>query len=210
MKKWILTLTAVALSALGASAQTVSLSYDDGNNGFGLLTEKPHEVKLNLLTTAIFLHPEVAYDYTINTDLSVGGRVSFNIKNDNDYAGQTLGNFQVSPYVRWHFYKNTRGNALRGFYVEGNIAYTNYETQTYTNGLDHVSPVYGHPAEGTEGKVETSSANQFGLGVGAGYRWVTKGAWSFELGSVFGRNLLNNNDATRIYWNTIFSIGKRF
>ena len=201
MKKWILALTAVALASFGASAQTVSLSYDDGNNGFRLLTEKPHEVKLNLITSTVMLHPEVAYDYTINTDLSVGGRVSFNIKNDNDQADETLGNFQISPYVRWHFYKNTTGNALRGFYVEGNMAYTNY---TYVsnrilnvNDPEHIMTT------------EKSKANQFGLGVGAGYRWITKGAWSFELGAVAGRNLLNN-DAPNVYWNTIFSIGKRF
>lgn len=201
MKKWILALTAVALASFGATAQTVSLSYDDGNNGFKLLTEKPHEVKLNLITSTVMLHPEVAYDYTINTDLSVGGRVSFNIKNDNDQADETLGNFQISPYVRWHFYKNTSGNALRGFYVEGNMAYTNY---TYVsnrilnvNDPEHIMTT------------EKSKANQFGLGVGAGYRWITKGAWSFELGSVVGRNLLNN-DAPNVYWNTIFSIGKRF
>lgn len=202
MKKWILGLTAIALSALGTTAQTVSLSYDDGNNGFSLLTEKPHEVKLNLLTTAVLLHPEVAYDYTINTDLSVGGRVSFNIKNDKDVAGQTLGNFQVSPYVRWHFYRNTRGNALRGFYVEGNLAYTNY-TYVSNRTLNVNDP------ENIKMTTEESKANQFGLGVGAGYRWITKGAWSFELGSVVGRNLLNN-DAPTIYWSTIFSIGKRF
>nr|WP_311520922.1 autotransporter outer membrane beta-barrel domain-containing protein [uncultured Porphyromonas sp.] len=201
MKKWILVLAVVALASFGASAQTVSLSYDDGNNGFRLLTEKPHEVKLNLITSTVMLHPEVAYDYTINTDLSVGGRVSFNIKNDNDQADETLGNFQISPYVRWHFYKNTSGNALRGFYVEGNMAYTNY---TYVsnrilnvNDPEHIMTT------------EKSKANQFGLGVGAGYRWITKGAWSFELGSVVGRNLLNN-DAPNVYWNTIFSIGKRF
>ena len=181
--------------------RTVSLSYDDGNNGFKLLTEKPHEVKLNLITSTVMLHPEVAYDYTINTDLSVGGRVSFNIKNDNDQADETLGNFQISPYVRWHFYKNTSGNALRGFYVEGNMAYTNY---TYVsnrilnvNDPEHIMTT------------EKSKANQFGLGVGLGYRWITKGAWSFELGAVAGRNLLNN-DAPNVYWNTIFSIGKRF
>lgn len=201
MKKWILVLAVVALASFGASAQTVSLSYDDGNNGFKLLTEKPHEVKLNLITSTVMLHPEVAYDYTINTDLSVGGRVSFNIKNDNDQADETLGNFQISPYVRWHFYKNTSGNALRGFYVEGNMAYTNY---TYVsnrilnvNDPEHIMTT------------EESKANQFGLGVGAGYRWITKGAWSFELGAVAGRNLLNN-DAPNVYWNTIFSIGKRF
>lgn len=201
MKKWILALAVVALASFGATAQTVSLSYDDGNNGFKLLTEKPHEVKLNLITSTVMLHPEVAYDYTINTDLSVGGRVSFNIKNDNDQADETLGNFQISPYVRWHFYKNTSGNALRGFYVEGNMAYTNY---TYVsnrilnvNDPEHIMTT------------EKSKANQFGLGVGAGYRWITKGAWSFELGSVVGRNLLNN-DAPNVYWNTIFSIGKRF
>lgn len=201
MKKWILALTVVVLASFGATAQTVSLSYDDGNNGFRLLTEKPHEVKLNLITSTVMLHPEVAYDYTFNTDLSVGGRVSFNIKNDNDQADETLGNFQVSPYVRWHFYKNTSGNALRGFYVEGNMAYTNY---TYVsnrilnvNDPEHIMTT------------EKSKANQFGLGVGAGYRWITKGAWSFELGSVVGRNLLNN-DAPNVYWNTIFSIGKRF
>ncbi|CCY08801.1 putative uncharacterized protein [Porphyromonas sp. CAG:1061] len=201
MKKWILALAVVALASFGATAQTVSLSYDDGNNGFKLLTEKPHEVKLNLITSTVMLHPEVAYDYTINTDLSVGGRVSFNIKNDNDQADETLGNFQISPYVRWHFYKNTSGNALRGFYVEGNMAYTNY---TYVsnrilnvNDPEHLMTT------------EKSKANQFGLGVGAGYRWITKGAWSFELGAVVGRNLLNN-DAPNVYWNTIFSIGKRF
>ena len=201
MKKWILALAVVALASFGATAQTVSLSYDDGNNGFSLLTEKPHEVKLNLITYTVMLHPEVAYDYTITTDLSVGGRVSFNIKNDNDQADETLGNFQISPYVRWHFYKNTSGNALRGFYVEGNMAYTNY---TYVsnrilnvNDPEHIMTT------------EKSKANQFGLGVGAGYRWITKGAWSFELGAVAGRNLLNN-DAPNVYWNTIFSIGKRF
>ena len=201
MKKWILALAVVALASFGATAQTVSLSYDDGNNGFKLLTETPHEVKLNLITSTVMLHPEVAYDYTINTDLSVGGRVSFNIKNDNDQADETLGNFQISPYVRWHFYKNTSGNALRGFYVEGNMAYTNY---TYVsnrilnvNDPEHIMTT------------EKSKANQFGLGVGVGYRWITKGAWSFELGSVVGRNLLNN-DAPNVYWNTIFSIGKRF
>lgn len=201
MKKWILALAVVALASFGATAQTVSLSYDDGNNGFRLLTEKPHEVKLNLITSTVMLHPEVAYDYTINTDLSVGGRVSFNIKNDNDQADETLGNFQISPYVRWHFYKNTSGNALRGFYVEGNMAYTNY---TYvSNRTLNVNDPEGIMT------TEKSKANQFGLGVGAGYRWITKGAWSFELGAVAGRNLLNN-DAPNVYWNTIFSIGKRF
>lgn len=203
MKKWLLALTAVALGSFSATAQTVSLSYDDGNDGFSLLTEKPHEVKLNLITTAILLHPEVAYDYTLNTDLSVGGRVSFNIKNDNDQAGETLGNFQISPYVRWHFYKNTSGNALRGFYVEGNIAYTNYEYKKVDYSFD------GYRPEELKNKVESSSLNQVGLGVGLGYRWITKGAWSFELGTLAGRNLISN-DASTVYWNTIFSIGKRF
>ena len=71
MKKWLLALTVVALASFGASAQTVSLSYDDGNNGFKLLTEKPHEVKLNLITSTVMLHPGLRLHYQYRL---IGGR----------------------------------------------------------------------------------------------------------------------------------------
>lgn len=199
MNRWLIGGIALMLTLMTANAQTLSLSYDDKDNGFGLLTDKPHEVKLNLLSTALFLQPEIAYDYTINTDMSVGARTSFSLKKDDGSYRDLVGDFQISPYFRWHFYKNSGGNAFRGFYVEANAAYA-YMMDRPVYDSTHVSGV---------NQDKTQDYSNIGLGIGFGYRWITKGAWSFELGTTVGKYLLDNSPR-EVYTNAIFTIGKRF
>ncbi|MDO5017215.1 MAG: DUF3575 domain-containing protein [Porphyromonas sp.] len=192
-------------SSSNSSSQSTSLSTSiKGDAVYELLDQKRHEFKINLLSTTINLHPEIAYDYTINQDLAVGSRLSFSINRD-DYDNNALGKFLLSPYFRWHFYKETKGNALRGFFVEANMAYTynkvvTYEIHQTTDGLD----TEFHPV-----RYEYDEGSAFGLGIGVGYKWITRRAWTFELGGYVGRNL-NSSAPFGYYSNYVFSIGKRF
>lgn len=191
--------------AQSSSSRSVSVLWSgDDPNGFDLLTSKPHEVKLSLLSSTLLLHPEVAYEYTFNLDLSAGARVGFSI-NAEGVPNAMLGMFQLSPYARWHFYKETKGNALRGFFVELNTAYTYYDGLSYNNNFAYNKGM-GHQIAESE-KERRGSA--FGFGVGSGYKWITKRAWTFELGGSIGRNLVHPEPA--VYYGMYhFVIGKRF
>lgn len=196
----------VGIYAQSSSSRSFSVSWSDGsdsNSFYELLDRKPQEVKVNLISTTMLLRPEIAYDYTFNQEISVGGRTSFTL--DNEGVSEALGKFQLSPYVRWHFYKETRGNALRGFYVEANMAYTYYDDIAY-------NPNVYYDSEGKMGYEITDkegSGSAFGLGIGLGYKWITRRAWTFELGGFVGRNIVHPGHAP-IYGNYVFSIGKRF
>lgn len=197
VRRFVLVFVAFATGLVGVYAQrsssrSFSVSWSEGESSvYELLGRKPHEVKFNLFSTTLLLRPELSYDYTINPEVSVGSRLAFGFDTE---TGDALGRFQLSPYVRWHFYKETRGNALRGFFVEANMAYTNYDgTKTHMN----------------EREVSESRVSAFGVGIGLGYRWITRRAWTFELGGVLGRNIVSPN-APSVYGNYVFSIGKRF
>lgn len=191
--------------AQSSSSKSFSVSWSDGGeSAMDQLMFKPHEVKVNLLSSTLLLRPEVAYDYTINPDIAVGGRMAFSI-NSVGVPNAELGRFQLSPYVRWHFYKETRRNALRAFFVELNTAYTYYDGIEYNPNISYESGM-GYSISESD-KERNGSA--LGLGIGIGYKWITRGAWTFELGAVFGRNLVHPEPAIW-YGDYVFSIGKRF
>ena len=196
----------VGVYAQHSSSNSLYVSWSDGDHkgGYELLVRKPHEIKVNLLSSTLLLHPEISYDYTFNTEISAGARTAFSF----DAVGvpnAEMGRFQLSPYVRWHFYKETRRSALRGFFVEANMAYT------YYNGIGYNPNVY-YDNEGKMGyeiSDKESDGSGFGLGIGLGYKWITRRAWTFELGGIVGRNIVHPGPAVG-YGNVVFSIGKRF
>lgn len=199
----VLATSVVSIYAQSSSSRSVSISWSGSDNSaYERLVSRPHEVKLNLLSTALLFHPEIAYDYTLNPDISFGGRMAYSF----DVVGvpnSQMGKFTLSPYARWHFYKESRGNSLRGFFVEANLAYNYYDSSLMLKSIY----VNGEPVALEEGQKGGVSA--FGLGVGLGYRWVTTRDWTFELGCILGRNIVHS-DPVSIYGNFVFSIGKRF
>lgn len=195
----------IGVNAQSSSSKSLSISWSDGSDVFETILLKPHEVKVNLVSSTLLLHPELAYDYTINPDLSVGSRLAFSIKAVG-IPNYELGNFQMSPYVRWHFYRASRsGNYLRGFFVEANMAYTYYSDYSYNPNIKYDSGMGYEIPESAQDK----NGSAFGLGLGLGHKWVTKRAWTFELGGFIGRNIFHPEPAM-MYGNLFLSIGKRF
>jgi len=73
-----------------------------------------NEVKLNLLSTAAFLYPEVTYERLLARDMGLGVSTAISLKGSSYYI------FQLTPYFRGYFGKNPHAN----FFIEANMALT--------------------------------------------------------------------------------------
>ncbi|MDN4753077.1 DUF3575 domain-containing protein [Porphyromonadaceae bacterium W3.11] len=175
-----------------------SLEAQEQSEGFYAPEMKKHEVKVNALSTILLQHPEVAYEYSFNQDLSVGGRLGFSFNNEIEY----LGAFQLMPYVRWHFYTGSNKNvhSLRGFFAEVNTAYTLYKINELEPSVD---------SNYTLNEVTRKNKSGFGMGVGVGYKYISRRNWVVETSLMAGRNF-SGPDSRIIYLGLGLSIGKRF
>lgn len=131
MKK-LLTLVAVALFAMGASAQQGSMYIgasdinfwnDGGSVGTGFYYEKKGDNK----TTEFGLTPE--FGYFLEDNIVLGGVVGFNYwKNDTGVTDSKKTTIRVNPYLR--YYAIQEGNF--GLYLQGNVNWE-YETEAKEN-----------------------------------------------------------------------------
>lgn len=175
MKRIVLIAGLLLLSA-GAFAQDITL---DGEMGDPTRSFK-HEVKLNLASTIFGLCPEAAYEYRLNENMAVGGRLSWALQEDNLW-GSTY-HFLASPYFRWYFpyllsWWNTMDPVASGFFLEVNAGV----------GAGRSLEV-SYPGAA---KARSAESTILGLGLGGGYRLVMRRGWSAEVFSVIGRDLMD-------------------
>lgn len=206
-KFYYMLLAIIATFALGSSeavAQKVSVNIEGLGTSFSPL-DKPHEVRLNLLSSTLFLHPEVSYEYAFNKELSAGARIAFAVPAVGVPNSQ-LGVFSFLPYGRWHFYRSipssSSGTSVRGFFVELNLATCYYGKSDSSANKDYPN--------NTTYKLDRTPGFGLGLGLGLGYKWITPKAWTFELGAYLGRDFVNPDESIPLYGNYLVSIGKRF
>ena len=111
----------------------------------------------------------------------------------------TLG---AMPYVRWYFGGSTlsltRANA--GFFIEANT------------GISYNTLLSGHHNSDTKGWISESKGRLiWGIGLGGGWKFVSRSNWSGEISVRMGRsNLLLNSEKDLPYIYPNISVGYRF
>ncbi|HLW09961.1 MAG TPA: hypothetical protein VKX35_06145 [Fermentimonas sp.] len=159
--------------------------------GWKLSRDLPqNELKLNLGTSIIGSFPEITYERILNADLSVGASLGVSLEED-----RYVTDFLFSPYVRWFFGGNSEN--LRkygaGFFIEANGGIFNvYEDGDYYDGYTSVD---------IENKVMGA-----GLGLAAGWKYISQNNWVGEVYFGGGRDLINDGAYPRMG----LTIGKRF
>ena len=162
-----------------------------------------HEVRVNLLAGILRLNPDVSYEYLINGDLSVGGRFSFLLKeNDEDLA---TGKISLAPYVRWNFYRNLRerGTSAKGFFVE-----LSTPLSYYNNTVEGVRYPYAGVYDGMM-QSEKRDGIGFGIALAGGYKYISPRNWTVEGFMMGGRNFTAPSGCEYLAGFGL-SIGKKF
>ncbi len=149
---------------------------------------KKNEVKINLPISIFAEFIDVSYERVLKEDISVGSSLGFSL-NDGGYFGL---NFQVAPYFRWFFGGNSKSanKYAAGFFVEANSSILSKNIKRYNdNGVSNTDAELGA-----------------GIGVGIGWKYVSKNNWCAEILFGGGRDFINDGGYPRIG----LSIGKRF
>lgn len=186
----VIVLISVALLCLSLNAQETegTVGYNPGKN---LMTpHKLNEVKLNMGTTIILLHPEITYERILSEDFSVGTALGFT-------AGSMREEYPIKlillPYARWFF----GGSALNqqkyaaGFFVEVNLAILNGEFEELDILNENQNP---------------SDQTGFGVGIAGGWKYLSSNNWVGEIYMGLGREFIHDSGYPRLG----LSIGKRF
>ena len=166
-----------------------------------------NELKLNLGTTVFLLYPEISYERVFKEDLSFGFSAGINL-NPNHYFMNSYLNFNLTPYFRWFFGGNRVATQKTGagFFIEGsgsffgaNDYYNRYYYDCYESGF---CGTY-HNRSSTAGA---------GIGLGIGWKYISKNNWVGEFMLGAGRDLVNTSRYSNdnFYPRVGVSIGKRF
>ena len=139
-------------------------------------------------------YPVISYERILAPDFSVGASLGFGLADDH------LMNFNLTPFARWFFggrqRETLRGDAA-GFFIEGNTALYSISqwnsTSRYHNGSWYFDGSY-------------ESTFDFGIGLGIGWKFVTRGNWTSEILIGGGRGLANDTGFLR----GGLSVGRRF
>lgn len=162
-----------------------------------------NEVRLNLLAPVAFKAVSLEYERSTAKvkDLGFGAAVSASFAHTGDYEATLFPTFGVMPYARWYFggkkLAATRLNS--GFFIEANTAinYHRYTRNSYK----------GYYEEST---TETKQGASWGIGLGGGWKLVSRSNWSGEISLRVGRNLVKGNAADEAYVYPAISVGYRF
>ena len=123
---------------------------------------------------------------------------------DESAGGLSFPTFGVMPYGRWYFggewFSFTSPNA--GFLIEVNSAIGYYDK------LKNV--YYSGNWLNWERTEEIVSGTSFGIGLGAGFKYVTRKGWSAEVSLRMGRNLVKASNRNGGYIYPAISVGYRF
>ena len=184
----------LTLSSLGLAAQEVVESSSP---------IKYHEVRLNLLALPYASELSAEYEYAIASPFSIGCTVSAYI-GDESANGLSFPTFGVMPYGRWYFGGNwfSIASPNAGFLIEVNSAIGYYDK------LKNV--YYSGNWLNWERTEEIVSGTSFGIGLGAGFKYVTRKGWSAEVSLRMGRNLVKASNRNGGYIYPAISVGYRF
>lgn len=164
---------------------------------------KYHEVRLNLLALPYASELSAEYEYAIASPFSIGCTVSAYI-GDESANGLSFPTFGVMPYGRWYFggkwFSIASPNA--GFLIEVNSAIGYYDK------LKNVH--YSGPWMNLKRTEEIVSGTSCGIGLGAGFKYVTQNGWSAEASLRMGVNLVEAAQWNFAYIYPAISVGYRF
>lgn len=164
---------------------------------------KYHEVRLNLLALPYASELSAEYEYATASPFSIGCAVSAYI-GDESASGLSFPTFGVMPYGRWYFggkwFSIASPNA--GFLIEVNSAIGYYDK------LKNVH--YSGPWMNLKRTEEIVSGTSCGIGLGAGFKYVTQNGWSAEASLRMGVNLVEAAQWNFAYIYPAISVGYRF
>ena len=195
-----LTLCVLIIAAgYGLSAQVVVVQGEPE----APLPQTLNEVRLNLLAPVAFKAVSLEYERSTAKvkDLGFGAAVSASFAHTGDFEATVFPTFGVMPYARWYFggkkLAATRLNS--GFFIEANTAinYHRYTRNSYK----------GYYEEPT---TETKQGASWGIGLGGGWKLVSRSNWSGEISLRAGRNLVKGDGADDMYVYPAISVGYRF
>ena len=199
LTRLILVTMLLALSSLGLAAQEVVVPGEPEPP----TPEKRNEVRWNAYAPVIHAAISIEYERVILLNVGVGAMAStyFGENRCNDIFFPTVG---VMPYGRWYFggrlFSIAKPNA--GFFLEANssIAYNDNLRNVYYN----ISP------NRFERWDEEASGISWGIGLGAGFKFITRNNWSGEVSLRLGRNLVKASNRNGGYIFPAISVGYRF
>ena len=162
-----------------------------------------HEVRLNLLALPYASELSAEYEYATAPNLSIGCTVSTYI-GDESASGLSFPTFGVMPYGRWYFGGNwfSIASPNAGFLIEVNSAIGYYDKLKNV----HFSGTWLN-WETTE---EIVSGTSCGIGLGAGFKYITQTGWSAEASLRMGINLVEAAQWNFAYIYPAISVGYRF
>lgn len=164
---------------------------------------KYHEVRLNLLALPYASELSAEYEYATASPFSIGCAVSAYI-GDESASGLSFPTFGVMPYGRWYFggkwFSIASPNA--GFLIEVNSAIGYYDK------LKNVH--YSGPWMNLKRTEEIVSGTSCGIGLGAGFKYITRSGWSAEASLRIGINLVEAAQWNFAYIYPAISVGHCF
>lgn len=150
---------------------------------------RKNEVKLNIPVSIFGAFPEVSYERILAEDISVGAALGVSVDGGDTYGYK----YQFSPYFRW-FFGGDRESARKyaaGLFIEANASVYSVEEDKHYVGADR-----------------TDFESGAGLGIGLGWKYVSKNNWVGEILFGIGKDMSGND--IDVYPRFGISIGKRF
>lgn len=144
------------------------------------MSAQKHEVKVDLLDILAFKTLDVAYEYQLNAESSIGVSTFVNFDADNNVYDE---DFQLTPYFR-QFFKTTKS-------------------------FDFFGELFGTLNFG-ENEDEDKNYTDFGLGIGGGARHISEYGYVFEFNIGVARNLFNTDLSNEVVPRFGISVGKQF
>ena len=191
----------LALSFLGLAAQEVVVPGAPEPP----TPNKLNEVRLNPFALVVHAAISIEYERAILLNVGVGVMAStyFGEKRCNDIFFPTVGGM---PYARWYFggrlFSIAKPNA--GFFLEANSAIA------YNDNLRNVYYEYSPETGKKERKIEERKGVSWGIGLGAGFKLITRSNLSGEVSLRLGRNIVKVSKWNVAYIYPAVSVGYRF
>ena len=167
--------------------------------------ERLNEIRLNLYAPVVHKALSLEYERAVAQDVGVGAMASayFSSNRFNVIFFPTVG---VMPYGRWYFggrwLSISKPNA--GFFLEANSSIA------YNDNLRNVHYEYSPETEKREKQIEERSGISWGIGLGGGFKLVTRSNWSGEISCRLGRNIVKVSKWNFAYIYPAISVGYRF
>ena len=169
-----------------------------GTTCYGQSKEQPindqnrTEVKLNVFS-GVLSALDIEIERTLSQRSSIGLSFFTNFKNPED-SNEFNNQHSVSAFYRYYMGKKY----AQGFFVEG---FGMYNTSHYLNPMI---------AGNINFRRRYQVVNDFGLGAGIGYKWVSKKGLILQSNFGLGTNLFNSESGESVIGRAGISIGYRF